>query len=213
MTSLITESVSTKQAILKYLLKNPQSQAFKISEALKISAQAVRRHLKDLESEGLIEYVAVQAGVGRPHYLYSLSKEGRDNFPNRYGNFAVSFLDALSETIGENKLNEVLRRQWENKAQEYRSGIGNGSTQERLVKLVELRRQEGYMAEIYCQSDGAFIYLEHHCAIAEVVESYPNVCSHEFEMFAAILSGESIERTHWLKDGENICGYLIKEKN
>jgi DeoR family suf operon transcriptional repressor len=211
-TSLIREPVSTKKEILKYLLKNPQSQALKIASSLKISAQAIRRHLKDLESEGLVGYEAVQSGMGRPQYLFSLSKEGKEQFPNRYSNFAVSFLDAVSETFGENKLDEVLRQQWKNKAHEYCSNIGQGSLEQRLAKLVDLRQEEGYMAEIHHQSDGAFIYCEHHCAIAEVVESYPNVCSHELEMFAEILPDVLVERTHWFKEGENICGYIIKEK-
>ncbi len=57
-----------------------------------------------------------------------------------------------------------------------------------------------------------FILSEHHCAIADVAESYPTVCGHELEMFAAILPDCAIERTHWLNDGEHNCGYLIRPK-
>ena len=87
--------------------------------------------------------------MGRPQYYYYLSKQGRDRFPNRYGEFAVSFLDTLMETVGEKQVGEVLKKQWERKADEYRQRIGTGSLQARVEKLVELRREEGYIWQSY----------------------------------------------------------------
>ncbi|MGH8001852.1 MAG: winged helix-turn-helix transcriptional regulator, partial [Brasilonema sp.] len=118
---------STKQDILEYLLKQGQATAQELAESLAMSPQAIRRHLKDLELEGLIEYQTGQNGMGRPQYIYQLSKQGRDRFPHRYGEFMVSFLDTLIETVGEKQVGEVLRKQWERKAAEYRSRVGTGS--------------------------------------------------------------------------------------
>jgi DeoR family suf operon transcriptional repressor len=208
----ITHSPSTKEDILQHLLKHPQATAQALAEALGISPQAVRRHLKDLEGEGDIEHRAVQIGMGRPQYLYYLSKQGRDRFPNRYNEFAVSFLDTLVKTVGEKQVGEVLRKQWERKAEEYRCHLGSGSLRERVGKLMELRRKEGYMAELHCVGEGnseKYVLAEHNCAISAVAESYPTVCGHELEMFAAILPDCTVERTQWINDGEHNCGYLI----
>ncbi|PZV23071.1 MAG: iron-sulfur cluster biosynthesis transcriptional regulator SufR [Snowella sp.] len=217
----MTQTPSTKEDILNYLLKVDQTKAQELAEVLAISPQAIRRHLKDLETEGLIEHRAVQEGMGRPQYYYYLSKQGRDRFPNRYGEFAVSFLDTLMETVGEKQVGEVLKKQWERKADEYRQRIGAGSLQARVEKLVELRREEGYMAELHDFDENMaerktaekFILAEHHCAISEVAESYPTVCGHELEMFGAILPDCVIERTHWINNGEHSCGYLIQLKS
>lgn len=217
----MTQTPSTKEDILNYLLKVDQTKAQELAEVLAISPQAIRRHLKDLETEGLIEHRAVQEGMGRPQYYYYLSKQGRDRFPNRYGEFAVSFLDTLMETVGEKQVGEVLKKQWERKADEYRQRIGAGSLQARVEKLVELRREEGYMAELHDFDENMaerktaekFILAEHHCAISEVAESYPTVCGHELEMFGAILPDCAIERTHWINNGEHSCGYLIQLKS
>lgn len=212
----MTHSPSTKEDILQHLLKFPQANAQDLAEALGISPQAIRRHLKDLEGEGAIEHRAVQAGMGRPQYLYYLSKQGRDRFPNRYNEFAVSFLDTLVETVGEQQVGEVLRKQWERKAEEYRQQLGNGSLRERVGKLVELRRREGYMAELHSTVESnleKYILAEHNCAISEVAESFPTVCGHELEMFAAILPDCTVERTQWINDGEHNCGYLIVGNN
>ncbi len=219
-TMTITQPSSTKQDILDYLLKQGQAKAQELADNLAITPQATRRHLKDLEAEGLIKHQSLQGGMGRPQYIYYLSKQGRDRFPHRYGEFAVSFLDTLVETVGEKQVGEILRKQWERKASEYCQQIGQGTLQERVEKLVELRRQEGYMAELHCtegnhsshSQEEKYIFAEHNCAISEVAESYPTVCGHELEMFSAVLPDCVVERTNWINNGEHNCGYLIRPK-
>lgn len=247
-----TQHPSTKQDILQHLLKQNQSSAQDLADCLDISPQAVRRHLKDLESEGLIEHKTVQIGMGRPQHLYQLSREGHDRLPDQYDEFALSLLDTLTETVGQAQVSDLLRKQWERKAQEYREQVGSGSIQERVAHLVNLRRAEGYMTEWYpvpadeanaapsSAPDSAlgqphhpsgaaphaapgaavdenaagdrFIITEYHCAISHIAESFPSVCGHELEMFEVALQDCSVERTHWLVNGEHRCGYLIQPK-
>jgi DeoR family suf operon transcriptional repressor len=215
-----TQQPSTKRDILQHLLKQEQLTAQELADALAISPQAIRRHLKDLEGEGLIEYKSVQTGMGRPQHIYHLSRKGRDFFPNRYDEFAVSLLDALTETVGHDQVSSILRKQWERKAKQYRDRIGAGSLAQRVTKLVEIRQSEGYMAECHVLEpddfnegiEPKFILSERNCAISNVAESFPSVCGHELEMFAAVLPDCTVERTHWLNEGEHQCGYLIKAR-
>jgi DeoR family suf operon transcriptional repressor len=209
-----TQQPSTKQDILHHLLKQGQATAQELAERLQVSPQAIRRHLKDLETEGLIVHQAIQAGMGRPNYSYALSREGRAQFPDRYDEFAVSLLDTLAETVGKDQVGTILKKQWERKAIEYRDRIGSGSLEDRVSRLVELRREEGYMAESHwVESDAEkFMLTEYNCAIAQIAESFPSVCGHELEMFAIALPDCKVERTHWLVNGEHRCGYLIQTK-
>lgn len=209
---------STKDDILQHLLKQGRSTAQDLSESLDISPQAIRRHLKDLETEGLITFHSVQSGMGRPQHIYELTSAGRDRFPHHYDEFAVSLLDTLAETVGVDRVGTILRKQWERKAMEYRERLGSGSLAERVTKLVELRRTEGYMAELIelePEADGQgsrFVIAEYNCAISSVAESFPSVCGHELTMFAIALSDCQVERTHWSIDGDNRCGYLIRSR-
>ena len=218
-----TQQTSTKQDILQFLLKGGQGTALQLAESLDVSPQAIRRHLKDLEGEGLIQYRSVQAGMGRPQHIYELTSLGRDRFPNRYGDFAISFLDTLAETVGREQVISILRKQWQRKATDYRRLMGAGSLQERVTKLGELRRAEGYMAECYPVESvdvgmggdvkgDRFVLMEHNCAISNVAETFPSVCGNELEMFAAVLPDCTVERTHWIIDGEQRCGYSIARK-
>jgi DeoR family suf operon transcriptional repressor len=252
------QQASTKQDLLKALLKSGEATAQQLAETLGISPQATRRHLKDLETEGLILHEVVRAGMGRPQHHYRLSAAGRSRFPANYDEFAVELLDTLAETVGRDRVSSILRKQWVRKAMEYRDRLGSGSLRDRVAKLVQLRQAEGYMAEWQVFTpDGAsesaspmatqrgttglpgpvdaspvnaspvdaspvdtaessepqFILTEHNCAISTVAESFPSVCGHELEMFAIALDGCSVERTHWMVDGEHRCGYLIQAKS
>ncbi|MFQ3616850.1 MAG: iron-sulfur cluster biosynthesis transcriptional regulator SufR [Cyanobacteriota bacterium] len=211
-----TQQPSTKQDILHYLAKQESVSVQALAEHFGISPQAIRRHLKDLTDEGLVEHEAVQAGMGRPNYLYRLSREGRDRLPERYDEFAVSLLTTLAETVGPDQMGSILRKQWEHKALEYRKQVGTGTLQERVMRLVDLRKAEGYMAEWHLvepednRAEPQFIITEYNCAISHIAESFPSVCGHELEMFELALGDCRVQRTHWLANGEHRCGYLIQ---
>lgn len=214
-----TQQPSTKQDILNHLARQGHASAQDLAEHFNISPQAVRRHLKDLQTEGLVEHQAVPGGMGRPNYVYQLSRTGRDRLPDRYDEFAVSLLQTLAETVGPDQMGDILRKQWEHKALDYRNKIGSGTLQERVANLVELRRAEGYMTEWHPMdsstsedaSEDQFIITEYNCAISQIAETFPTVCGHELEMFEMALSGCRVKRTHWQASGEHRCGYLIQE--
>jgi DeoR family suf operon transcriptional repressor len=214
MTSL--QPPSTKDDILQYLLKQGEASAQDLADHLTMSAQAIRRHLKDLSAEGLIEHRAVQEGIGRPNYLYSLSRKGRDRFPAQYDTFALSLLDTLAATVSQDQMQSILHQQWQRKAQDYCRQVGEGALADRVARLVALRQAEGYMAEWHPadadQGRPGFILTEYTCAIAQIAESFPSVCGHELEMFQLALPDCRVERTHWLVQGEHRCGYLIQAK-
>jgi len=216
MTSL--QPISTKDDILQFLLKRGEASAQTLAESLGVSAQAIRRHLKDLTAEALIEHRTVQTGMGRPNHLYQLSRKGRDRFPAQYDNFAISLLDTLADTVGQDQVQTILQKQWERKADEYRRKVGEGPIEERVERLVKLRKAEGYMAEWHavepdgeiCATGPCYMITEYNCAISHIAENFPSVCGHELEMFQRALPDGAVQRTHWLVEGEHRCGYLVQ---
>ncbi|MCY7272847.1 MAG: iron-sulfur cluster biosynthesis transcriptional regulator SufR, partial [Phormidesmis sp. CAN_BIN44] len=147
--------------------------------------------------------------------VYTLSRSGRSQFPDRYNEFAVSLLDTLAETVGRDQVSLILRKQWERKGIEYRENLGASDLPDRVNKLVELRKSEGYMAECHAidpDTTPKFVLTEYNCAISQIAESFPSVCGHELEMFELALPDCRVDRTHWLVEGEHRCGYLIQPK-
>jgi DeoR family transcriptional regulator, suf operon transcriptional repressor len=214
---LSTKPESTKQEMLHFLLRG-QSSAQVLAEHLEISPQAIRRHLKDLTEEGLIQIAAsAKSGLGRPQHFYVLTKLGRDRLPASYDRFAIDLLTSMLNTLGKEQAAQVLGRQWQTKAMQYHEQLGQEALELRLEKLAMLRRKEGYVTEWYSVpgenpklATSSFIFTEYNCAIAQIAESFPSVCTHELEMFATALPDCQVERTHWMIDGEHRCGYLIR---
>jgi DeoR family suf operon transcriptional repressor len=167
-----------------------------------------------LQTDGLIVFHSIAQGMGRPQHVYQLSPKGREQFPNQYDEFVISFLDTLVNNLGYEQASDILQKHWQRKSLSYRQQLGDGSLPERVAKLVELRRQEGYMAEFKLVDEPlqSFILTEHNCAIAQVANSFPTVCGHELEMFATALGDCRVERTHSIVAGEHLCGYLISPK-
>ena len=137
------QQVSTKDDILQHLLKQGSATAQVLAAELGISAQATRRHLKDLEVEGLIVHGVSRGGTGRPQHVYELSAAGRSRFPDGYDEFAIGLLETLSDSLGKDQVSQMLREQWVRKAIEYRQVLGAGPLADRVAQLVELRKAEG----------------------------------------------------------------------
>lgn len=214
----IAQQPSTKQDILQYLGQHSSATAQELATKLEISQQAVRRHLKDLANQELISYSVIAKHMGRPQHAYQISSKGRESFnqstSQNYSAFAISLLGTLAETVGAEQVSQILSKQWQRKAIEYRSKLGNGCLENRVAKLVELRKAEGFMAECHSlESSDGFMMTEHNCAISNVAESFPGICGHELEMFAQILPDCTVERTHWIINGEQRCGYLVRSHN
>ena len=219
-----SQPTSMREDILRFLLKQGTATASAIADHLGISPQGIRRHLKNLEASELIEHQTSQEGIGRPNHVYQLSRKGREHFPDQYDQFALSLLNTVADTMGPEHVSKLLKHQWQSKAKAYREQLGDAPLEERVQRLVQLRQAEGYMAECYpsdavenpsaegADQNPAFIITEYNCAIAHIAESYPTVCGHELAMFAIALPDCSVERTHWLVNGEHHCGYLVKVK-
>ncbi|WP_017326756.1 iron-sulfur cluster biosynthesis transcriptional regulator SufR [Synechococcus sp. PCC 7336] len=201
-----------KQLILQALRKHQTLSAGRLAEALSVSVQAVRRHLKDLETEGAIVHESVRAGTGRPQHVYRLTAKGLEQFPKHYDEFAVTFLMAMADRVGSEQVEQVLHQQWQQKAMEYRRQIGEGPLGDRIAALAELRSQEGYMVDwsrLETEEGDRYVFTEYNCAISQVAETFPSVCGHELEMLQTVFSDGSVERTHWMVGDEHRCGYLI----
>lgn len=210
----IEKESSTRSDILQHLLRTGQATARQIAEALDLTIQGIRRHLKALEAEGLIGCESVSMPIGRPQYRYRLSAAGRATFPDSYNQFALSLLRTIAETMPE-QLGPILRTQWRKKLEEYQPHLAQGSLGDRLAMLVALRRGEGFMSECHGMEPDetgvarSFFVTDYHCAIADIAEAFPRVCGHELELYVELFPDCIVERTHWMIRGESHCGYRI----
>ncbi len=205
---------STRETTLSLLLKEGESCASNLAQVLGISVQAMRRHLRSLEEDGLVQATSRNKGPGRPSNVWELTKKGQNRFNEGSENFALDLLGSIETTLSEEAMTTLLSEQAADKASFYRTQIGPGSIQERTQRLVELRHREGHLAE--CQpaldNDACFIN-EYHCSIGKIAEKYPIVCEQELKMIRNTFPDCEVNRVDWRLECGHCCGFLIKPLN
>jgi len=205
------EAPPTREAVLALLLRQGEATAADLADRLSVSVQVMRRHLRGLEEMGLVEASPTPEGPGRPSNRWRLTTGGHQRFPNGSEHFALGLLHSLAKAMPTDALRLLLNQQAVEKAGDYRRRIGSGSLAERLERLVELRRQEGFVAE--CQPDpeqgGAWVISEFHCSVIRIAEQFPMVCDQELALISHTFPDCRIERVHWRLEEGHSCGFRL----
>lgn len=184
--------------------------AKELGERFGVTANALRRHLRALESEGLVEFRKEARGVGGPVYAYSLTDLGDALFPRAYAPLLTGLLRTVRDEAGSDAVERFVLEQMRRLAAEAGPHLAKGTPAERARRIAELLSAQGYMAEaIEDASDGTLRIVEHNCAMHEVAREFPEVCAAEARFLAELVDGE-VEREHHMLAGCNRCEYRVK---
>lgn len=198
----------TKQRILTLLKMNGGLTTRDLGDMLDISATAVRRHLNSLEAQGLISHRTEQQGMGRPSFVYELTADASNVFPQSYAAFATSILQALLDLDGTEKLDELFDRRQEGRRQQYLSRTAGETLSERVASLARLLESEGRMTTWEQLGENQFILREHNCPILKVAEKFDHPCRCEMALFQEVLKAK-VKRINHIPNGDIACVYEI----
>jgi DeoR family suf operon transcriptional repressor len=195
--------------ILAELKRSPGVTVRQLAAAAVASLNAVRRYLRELEDDGLIEHQRQHKGVGAPVFTYRLSSAGESLFPRRYEATLLALLDRLVEREGRAAAVTALEEQFDGLAQKLKSETAGLVPAERLAAVARAMADEGYMAESALSGDSFGTLMEHNCAIQAVAERFPEVCVAEERFLEAVL-GTPIERRGHILAGCGCCEYRVR---
>jgi DeoR family suf operon transcriptional repressor len=181
--------------------------AKELSSEFGVSANAIRRHLKELEVDGLVAYGREQRGMGAPTYAYRLTDRGEALFPNRYQDALTELLTHVEERAGRGEISALFAERFRAQAELLKGELADQPVELRLQRLVRLLSAEGYMAE-WKTENGAITLAEHNCAIRAVAQRYPEVCAAEARFLTDVLAA-GVERREHITAGSNACTYAI----
>lgn len=203
---------SRRQIVLRLLKQLGPSDSEALGVQLGISAMAVRQHLYALHAQKLVTYHEEQRPIGRPAKMWGLTPAAAPFFPDTHAGLTVNLLNAVEQTFGDEGVKRVVLQSTQQQIENYRSRIPAGAPlQNRLKKLISLRNDEGYMAEVQRQSDGSFFLIENHCPVCAAAKVCPMLCDSELDVFRAVLGeGVVIERTEHILEGARRCVYRIR---
>ena len=226
-----TGSPGSGKARVLFVLKTEGVQTSgRIAKRLGITTMAVRQHLAVLQEEGLVEWSESQhtgkrqglvsprdilpLRVGRPARLWRLTPNAYDRFSDRHAELAIGMIQAIQNRFGKEGLTLLAEERTRQQIINYRTQMpkkDEGSLEDRVVALANIRCEEGYMAEAQRHPDGTFRLVENHCSISKAAHLCHDLCGGELSLFRAVLGEDvTIERTEFVLAGDRCCTYQIR---
>jgi predicted ArsR family transcriptional regulator len=147
-----------------------------LARALDLTDNGVRAHLAILERDGIVRQrgsVRRSSGGGKPAYVYELTQEAEDLFPKAYEPVLRRLLDALSNQLGPEESEALLRLVGRRLAEEHSTRAAGAHA--RLEVAVDVLNELGGLAELE-ERDGAVIIRGYSCPLAGVTADHPEVC-------------------------------------
>jgi predicted ArsR family transcriptional regulator len=174
------------------LLRRSKSTVEDLARALDLTDNGVRAHLAVLERDGIVVQrgsLRRTSGGGKPAYVYELTQEGEDLFPKAYEPTLGRLLDVLSERLGLEESEALLRLVGRRLAEEHSTRADGAHA--RLETAVEVLNELGGLAELE-ERDGALVIRGYSCPLGGVTPNHPEVCRMA-EALVAEVAGVSVQ--------------------
>jgi predicted ArsR family transcriptional regulator len=158
------------------LLRRASFTVDELARELDLTDNGIRAHLAVLERDGIVRQrgsVRRSSGGGKPAYVYELTQEGEDLFPNAYEPTLRRLLDVLSDRLGPEESGALLRSVGRRLAEEHSTRADGAHA--RLETAIEVLNELGGLAELE-ERDGAVFIRGYSCPLAGVTRDHPEVC-------------------------------------
>lgn len=203
----------TRAAVLGALRGGADTIAL-IAGDLDLSEEAVRRHLRELEADGLVEGTPQHSGGrGRPSVVYRTTDRAHRLFPDRSADLANDLWGFLADEHGRRSVLAFLRWRQQRQAERYTHMLaGTDDVRARTEKLAQVLTDEGFAAETRVVDDGGAARIEltqSHCAVKDVAAEHPEVCAFEAALFRRVL-GADLTRRETIAGGAARCVCTIQ---
>lgn len=204
---------ASQQTLLEQLKIHGPRTVKVLARQLNITPMGVRQHLQDLQERGMVDCeVEPPRGRGRPKHRWQLTDQGHAHFPTRGATLALQLLDALRQAAPNPLFEEVVSTSALADLPRYQAALADAGDDlaARLRRLVELRSEDGYMAELRLLPDGNALLIQNHCPILTAAQSCRSLCTGELSLLRQALgAGVSVERVELQLDGGRRCAYRV----
>ena len=206
----LTGFMGLRSDLLVALRKEQPLTARELGARFGLTANAFRRHLKELGDAGLVRFRREVRGVGAPVYAYSLTERGEQLFPRSYASPLADALAVVRAEQGSEGVIRIFRRRWEAIADAAKPVLASSSLAERSRAVAAMLTENGYMAESESTSPHAVLIRAHNCALREIAPQFPEVCRAEMAFIEDVL-GVVVERRSHMMHGCQSCEYAAHE--
>ena len=198
----------TRRSILEFLKQRGRATLDDLSQDAGLAPMSVRGHLNVLERDGFVAYEESRGRVGRPRFVYFLTEQGQDQFPNSYHTLCNRILDAIGASADRTSadLASTIADAW---AADRAPMLAGKTLDEQLHILTAIRTEDGAMASLEKTADG-YLLTQRNCPVSCVAARHPGViCTAEIGFIKRVI-GATVERVSWIQKGDSTCSYRIQ---
>lgn len=206
--NIIFDDNSTRNSIIQLLKKSNGLSIEELSKIINITPMGIRQHLLSLEKKGIVTYISKKHGIGRPGFVYMLTKSADTLFPKSYDKFAIEVLNNIKKHEGPEKLDTIFRMNKDNQLTTLKDALAGMETFEDTVNgLKNLLEAEGHIVEL-TKNNGAYDLKQYNCPINKIAEEFKEICKYELQLYRELL-GEQVTREQNIIEGSTACSYKI----
>ena len=203
------------ERVARSLLDGGPATASELAGRLGHTPTVVRRHLDALVAEGFVQADDQRPfgptpvrGRGRPARVFSLTDAGSHAFDVDYDDLAVSALDFIERTFGEQAVRAFARQRAHTLVERHRVALEDvRDTESRLMLLADGLTGDGYAATTVETETGPQL-CQHPCPVRHAAARCPQVCEAETEAFEQLL-GTHVLRLATIGRGDGVCTTLV----
>lgn len=203
------------ERVARSLLDGGPATASELAGRLGHTPTVVRRHLDALVAEGFVQADDQRPfgptpvrGRGRPARVFSLTDAGSHAFDVDYDDLAVSALDFIERTYGEQAVLAFARQRADTLVERHRVALEDvRDTETRLMLLADGLARDGYAATTVETETGPQL-CQHHCPVRHAAARFPQLCEAETEAFEQLL-GTHVLRLATIGRGDGVCTTLV----
>lgn len=203
----------TKQRLLEQLKRQGAQTVQDLAAGLGVSVPGARRHLCDLQEQGLIEARTERpGGRGRPQHVFVLSDRGEATFPKTYSTLCVDVLRHIQELFGAGAVLQVLDARSVELAGRLAAELPPGlPLAERVERVAAWLTAAGFDAVAEADGEpgaGPPVLVKRNCPNLTVARQYPQLCQSELNLLVQVL-GTGVVRETRIACGQGRCRYRI----
>ncbi|EMJ9776231.1 TPA: transcriptional regulator [Morganella morganii] len=207
--SNLSSAQSVGEKLLILLKKHGPMQASEAGEHLGTTGEAARQQFTKLARDGMVEAHSECRGVGRPVQRWHLTALGNKRFPDSHAELTVKILTTIRRELGEDAIGKIITARENEARRDYFDKLQGAATlEERIIRLVAIRTEEGYMAQWEKEPEGSWLIIENHCPICSAARMCQGFCRAELELFQTVLNA-SVERVEYLLTDSRRCVYRV----
>ncbi len=213
MTTDIANISDAQRQILTFIKQQGETTNAAIAEHLKLSYEAVRQQLRQLEAGQWVVSTRQrdeEQRAGRPTQYYRLSLAGEHLFPKAYDELAVKLIDTLASALGPEALREVLASVTDANVRQWLPSLQDKSLSERLEALKGIYvEDDAYMQVEVDESANTLRLVERNCPFLDVAARRPALCSVTVSTLSRLL-GYKVTREKRFQAGEGRCVFRVQ---